>query len=224
MEEDNVLVLNNFITEMELDYLYCGNKRYIKFCKKLYSVDIDKWSKYFWKLYITDVFEEKIKEQLSNIKDINNISKEIVENLQEERQRIVTYGYIQGYVFGYTNFCLNSEFSKTCEAVLKDKNKAKIHISDIMRSRHIKGYQVYMDEEINKNNHQEYIRDTIKDYCDQQIYGVLNGLLSSNVDIVYKTVQDILIKDCIQKNKDGIWDGIIFKVTSKIWKNNEIIV
>jgi hypothetical protein len=61
VEEDNVLVLNNFISEMELDYLYCGNKRYIKFCKKLYSVDIDKWSKYFWKLYLTDVLtNEKV--------------------------------------------------------------------------------------------------------------------------------------------------------------------
>jgi hypothetical protein len=224
VEENNVLVLDNFINQMELDYLYSGNKKYIKFCKRLYSVDIDKWSKYFWKLYITDVFEEKIKEKLSNIKDISNIAKDIVENLQEERQRIVTYGYIQGYVFGYTNFYLNNEFSKTCEAVLRDKNKTKIHISDIMRSRHIKGYQVYMDKEISNNLHQDYISDTITDYCEERIYEVLKELLNSDLDIIYQTVQDILIKDCIQKNKDGIWDGVIFKVTSKIWKNNEIVV
>ena len=224
MGDNNVLVLNSFINRMELDYLYYGNKKYIKFCKKLYFVDIDKWSKYFWKLYITDVFEEKIKEQLADIKNINIIAKDIVENLQEDRQRIVTYGYIQGYVFGYTNFFLNSEFSKICETVLKDKNKIKIHISDIMRSKHIKGYQDYINEEVDNNNHQEDLGNTIKDYCDKQIYSVLNKLLDSNLDIVYKTVQDILIKDCIQKNKDGIWDGIIFKVTSKIWKNNEIIV
>jgi len=81
-----------------------------------------------------------------------------------------------------------------------------------------------MDKEIDNNNHQDDLRDIIIDYCDKEIYGVLNDLLGDNIDTVYSTVKDILIKDCIQKSNDGIWDGVIFKARSKIWRNNEIIV
>lgn len=221
---EKVIYLQDTMTQMQNDYLYKGNKKYLKFGKKLYGIDYDKWSNYFWELYIVKLFEEEIKEQLFEIDNIYEIAKKISNELKEERERIIIYSYIQGYIFGYKNLNLINKLNDICAKIFTEKNLKKIHISDIMRSSHMRYYSEFIKEELEEINNNEIIEDIVYTFSNKVVYQKLRDMdFKSNLIIIKSVVYDILLKDCIDKNKDGVWDGVIARVVKEFNKKYSII-
>ncbi|SHJ82904.1 hypothetical protein [Tepidibacter formicigenes] len=222
---EKVIVLEDTITKMKLDYLYNGNEKYLKFCKKLYGIDCKKWNSYFWELYIVKLFEEEIKEKLIEILNANDISQKISKDTQEERERIIVYNYIQGYIFGYNNLDLTKKLDDISRKVFLDKKANKIHISEIMRSRYMRNYNEFINIELEKTDNKQGIQDIVYRFCVNGIYPKLKKVNFNNSSILIKnSLYNIVLKDCIEKNREGIWDGIISKVIKTIDKKYKIIM
>ncbi|KXZ40343.1 hypothetical protein SAMN05661008_00103 [Alkalithermobacter thermoalcaliphilus JW-YL-7 = DSM 7308] len=220
-----VISLDDTIEKMKLDYLYNGNERYLKFIKRLYSIDYNKWSLYFWELYIVKLFEEEIRERLSYIKDINKIAKEIANDIKVERERIIIFNYVQGAVLGYKSLRLNKEITKICEKILNERKSKKIHISEIMRNKYIRVYNELLAREIREANAQNQIDETLIMYCNDKIYDKLTKYnLNYDLNAVQSEIYFILKKDCLEKYKEGVWDGVISRVVKDIDKKYRIIL
>ena len=67
--------------------------------------------------------------------------------------------------------------------------------------------------------------DNIKNHCSNNIYNKIDLIeCNTNKDRIYNIVEEILIKDMIKKYNDGVWDGIVYKIAKKTWKNNKIML
>ncbi|SHH03350.1 hypothetical protein [Tepidibacter thalassicus] len=222
---EKVIVLEDAITKMKFDYLYNGNEKYLKFCKRLYGIDYKKWSSYFWELYIIKLFEEELRERISEILNAKDISHKIAGDTQEERERIIIYNYIQGYIFGYNNLNLIKRLNNISKKVFEDRKANKIHISQIMRSRYMINYNEYINMESKRADSKKGIEDIVYNFCIDCVYPKLKKLNFSNSFVLIKnSVYDIVLKDCIEKNREGIWDGVISKVVRIIDKKYSILM
>ncbi len=220
-----VIFLDDTLEKMKIDYLYHGNDKYLRFNKKLYGIDYDKWSNYFWDLYIVRLFEEEIKERLFEIEHIEEIAKNISQEIKIERERIIIYSYVQGYVLGYKNLALTKELSRIFKKVFTEKKVHKLHISDMVRSRHLKNYNEAINKELEKVDNRQYIEKVVLEFCKNIVYPKLESIHSRyNFIVIRKVIFTILVKDCIEKNRDGIWDGIIVRVLKEFDKKYKIML
>lgn len=219
----NLLCIDEFMPSRERAYLEHGDEQYLYTCSKLYGVDTNNLSIYFWTLYLMDLFKENIEKKGKDIADIGCISDDIVKLLKEDRKRIVLYGYTQGYIRGYKDSVLTNEFKEICEKVLEDKNRKSIHIGMVMESKRVHHYHEFIKERlINTEDIRELVKN-IKKHCSKNIWNKIDMIqFDIDKDKLYDIVIDILIKDVFKKYNDGVWDGIIYKVIKKTWKNNKI--
>lgn len=219
----NILCIDDFMYSKEVLYLKYGDEKYLKLCEKLYGININNLSIYFWTLYLMDLFQENIEEKSENINDIKFISEEIVKLLKEDRKRIVLYGYTQGYIRGYKDSILTGEFTKICEEVLKSKNRKSIHIRLLMENKQIHNYHEFIKQRLLLTEDINDLIENIKHHCSDNIRNKINTIKGDfNKDELYETVLEIMIKDVLKKYNDGVWDGVIYKVVKKTWKNNKI--
>lgn len=219
----NILCIDEFMPSRERAYLECGDEQYLRTCEKLYGLDINSLSIYFWTLYLIDLFKENIENRCENIENIENISENIVSLLKEDRKRIVLYGYTQGYIRGYKDSILINEFKNICEKVLQDKNRKSIHIGLLMESNRTHNYHEFIKDRLLSTEDISDLINNIKNCCSENIWNKINSLqYDLDKNQLYNTIIEILIRDVFKKYNDGVWDGIIYKVTKKIWKNNKI--
>ncbi|MGL5506697.1 MAG: hypothetical protein ACRDB0_02205 [Paraclostridium sp.] len=219
----NILCIDEFMTSRERAYLKYGDEQYLRTCENLYGVDINNLSIYFWTLYLIDLFKENIEKKYKDIGDIECISEDIVNLLKEDRKRIVLYGYTQGYIRGYKDSVLTNEFKEICEKVLEDRNRKSIHIGIVMESDRVHNYHEFIKDRIINTEDISNLINNIKKHCSKNIWNKIDTIqFDIDKHNLHDIVIDILIKDVFKKYNDGIWDGIIYKVIKKTWKNNKI--
>ncbi|OPJ56340.1 hypothetical protein [Alkalithermobacter paradoxus] len=225
MSIGKVISLDDTIEKMKMDYLYDGNEKYLKFIKKLYSIDYNKWSTYFWELYIVKLFEEELREGLFHVKNIRQIAKDIAHDIKEERERIIILSYIEGAVFGHRNMKLSKELIKICDKVINEKKSNKIHISEVMRSKHIRTYNEVILREMQETDYIEEIKEVLLDYCENKIYDKLKKYsLKRDIALFESEIYRIFEKDCLEKYKDGVWDGVVARVVKDVNRKYKIIL
>lgn len=220
---ENIIYIDEFMYDKEIAYLKYGNDQYLKICEKLYGVNPENLSIYFWTLYLIDLFKENIEEKCENIDNIKLISEKIVKLLKEDRKRIVLYGYTQGYIRGYKDSTLTQEFKKICEQVLEDKKRKSIPIGLLMGSKRIHNYHEFIKQRLLSTEDINYLIRNIKICCSKNIWNNIN-MIKYNFDKnqMNDIVMEILIKDVMKKYNDGVWDGVIYKIAKKTWKNDKI--
>lgn len=108
--DNNILFLNNYINDIEYDFLKNGNTKYTYICKKFYGVDIEKISIYIWTLNIMDEFSQTINEKCKDMDNIEKISKDIYDLIKTDRKKVILYSYLKGHLLGYNNYMLIKEF------------------------------------------------------------------------------------------------------------------
>lgn len=219
----NIVYIDEFMISRERAYLEYGDEQYLRTCENLYGIDMSKLSIYFWTLYLIDLFKENIQEKGKNISNIDLISESIVQILKEDRKRIVLYGYTKGYIRGYKDYILTNEFKKICNKVLEEKKIKSIHISMLMRSKRIHNYHEFISNRLLSTNDIDNLIDSIKEHCSNHIWSKIDSIeLDIDKNEIYNIIIDILIKDILKKYNDGVWDGIIYKIARKTWKNDKI--
>ena len=221
----NILCINEFMSSREKAYLENGDEQYLKTCENLYGIDMSSLSIYFWTLYLIDLFKENIEQKGKDIDNIEHISKNIVTVLKEDRKRIVLYGYTQGYIRGYKDSVLTIRFKEISEEVLKEKQRKSIHISTLMNNKKIHNYHEFIADRLSSTDDVDDLIDNIKNHCSNNIYNKIDLIeCNTDKDRIYNIVEEILIKDMIKKYNDGVWDGIVYKIAKKTWKNNKIML
>ena len=225
MSVGKIIFLEDTLEEMINEYLYEGNQKYLKFNKRLYGINYDKWSSYYLELLIVKLFEEELRGSLSTIDNSFEISKTISKEIKEERERILTHCYTQGFIFGYNSYILVSEFVKLCEKTFQSRNCKELHISDIVRSGEIGLVEELIEIEKVSNDIYKRTEDILHSYLNESIYKKIDFVIKGeNSKFIKKCIFNIMLSDCKDKNKDGVWDGIIKKSICETHKKYTIRV
>ncbi len=215
---NNILYINDYMYNLEKQFLEGEDKKYIEVCKNIYGVNIDKISINIWTSHIMDEFRENI---IKNCKDVNNIeeiSKEIYNTLKEDRKKIILYAYLKGHICGYNDYKLIIDF------------KYKYKIKSINNS---EKYLLKYDEfeeflDFIKNNKSEDFNSDImlKNVNNYYIENIKKDILTINIDFdkerLINIVEETIIKEVIKKYNEGILYGILYKINKKALKINKM--
>lgn len=215
---NNILYINDYMYNLEKQFLEGEDKKYIEVCKNIYGVNIDKISINIWTSHIMDEFRENI---IKNCKDVNNIeeiSKEIYNTLKEDRKKIILYAYLKGHICGYNDYKLIIDF------------KYKYKIKSINNS---EKYLLKYDEfeeflDFIKNNKSEDFNCDImlKNINNYYIKNIKKDILTINIDFdkerLINIVEETIIKEVIKKYNEGILYGILYKINKKALKINKM--
>ncbi|WP_373598917.1 hypothetical protein [Paraclostridium bifermentans] len=215
---NNILYINDYMYNLEKQFLEGEDKKYIEVCKNIYGVNIDKISINIWTSHIMDEFRENI---IKNCKDVNNIeeiSKEIYNTLKKDRKKIILYAYLKGHICGYNDYKLIIDF------------KYKYKIKSINNS---EKYLLKYDEfeeflDFIKNNKSEDFNSDImlKNINNYYIENIKKDILTINIDFdkerLINIVEETIIKEVIKKYNEGILYGILYKINKKALKINKM--
>ncbi len=215
---NNILYINDYMYNLEKQFLEGEDKKYIEVCKNIYGVNIDKISINIWTSHIMDEFRENI---IKNCKDVNNIeeiSKEIYNTLKEDRKKIILYAYLKGHICGYNDYKLIIDF------------KYKYKIKSINNS---EKYLLKYDEfeeflDFIKNNKSEDFNSDImlKNVNNYYVENIKKDILTINIDFdkerLINIVEETIIKEVIKKYNEGILYGILYKINKKALKINKM--
>lgn len=221
--DNNILFLNNYINDIEYDFLKNGNTKYTYICKKFYGVDIEKISIYIWTLNIMDEFSEIINEKCRDIEGIEKISKDIYDLIKTDRKKVILYSYLKGHLLGYNNYVLIKEFKNINKNINEEdlveilsKFECDKHIEIKTFQNNIKLKDLYVNDE---NKLVENIKEFYLINMEQKIKD-LN--LQVDVEKMINSVNEIMIEDAKNKYNEAILDGIIQKINKKSPKINKI--
>jgi hypothetical protein len=94
-----------------------------------------------------------------------------------------------------------------------------------MNNKKIHNYHEFIADRLSSTDDVNDLIDNIKNHCSNNIYNKIDLIeCNTNKDRIYNIVEEILIKDMIKKYNDGVWDGIVYKIAKKTWKNNKIML
>ncbi|GAA0864451.1 hypothetical protein [Paraclostridium tenue] len=216
---NNILCINKYIHDIEINFLKEGDTKYIDVCKKFYGVNLEKISIYIWTLHIMDQFRDNIIKNCENIHNIKVISKEIDELVKENRKKLILYAYLKGHIFGYNNYMLEKEiknimFNDNVKSISDDNLKKNIHINQYLN--------IIKENELNK----ESIKALIKNIEIYYLEVIENKLLNINSEFdrhkILSSTKELMEKDVINKYNEGILHGIMQKINKKAWKNDKM--
>ncbi|GAA0092167.1 hypothetical protein UT300009_21960 [Paraclostridium bifermentans] len=221
--DNNILFLNNYINDIEYDFLNNGNTKYTYICKKFYGVDIEKISIYIWTLNIMDEFSQIINEKCKDIDNIEKISEDVYDLIKTDRKKVILYSYLKGHLLGYNNYMLIKEFKN----INKDINEADFaellskseddEYLEIKKFQHdIKLKDIYINDE------NKLVENIKKFYLTSMEERIRELNLKENVEKIINSVNEIMIDDAKNKYNEAILDGIIQKINKKSPKINKI--
>lgn len=221
--DNNILFLNNYINDIEYDFLKNGNTKYTYICKKFYGVDIEKISIYIWTLNIMDEFSQIINEKCKDIDNIEKISKDVYNLIKTDRKKVILYSYLKGHLLGYNNYMLIKEFkninkdiSEADFAELLSKSEDDEYL-EIKKFQHdIKLKDIYINDE------NKLVENIKKFYLTSMEERIRELNLKENVEKIINSLNEIMIDDAKNKYNEAVLDGIIQKINKKSPKINKI--
>ena len=217
-----ILCINNYLSEIEKNFLESGDKKYINVCKKFYGANIDKISIHIWTLHIMDDFEDNIKKLCKDMDNIEIISQQVYKLLKEDRKKMILYAYLKGHISGYNDYVSIKKIRNIYVKISNDKIR-KISKKDIEKNEEINRYINFIKcSHINRENiklltesiESHYLK-TIKQY-------LLNINFKCDKDKLIDIIKELMRKDTTNKYNEGILDGIIHKINKKSCKNDKM--
>lgn len=213
---NNILYINDYINELEKQFLEGEDKKYINLCKNIYGVSIDKISINIWTSHIMDEFRENIIKNCKNIDNIDEISKEVYRVLKADRRKIILYSYLKGNIYGYNDYKLIRKFKNIY------KDEARNNRKDIQDDK----YKEYLNFlEVNKSHDIKVnlMLENIKIYYLRNIEKNILGIdINFNKEMMFEIVEDIIIEEVVKNYNEGILHGILYKINKKALKINKM--
>lgn len=221
--DNNILFLNNYINDIEYDFLKNGNTKYTYICKKFYGVDIEKISIYIWTLNIMDEFSQTINEKCKDMGNIENISKDVYDLIKTDRKKVILYSYLKGHLLGYNNYMLIKEFKNINKGISEADFAELLSKSEDDEYLEIKKFQHDIKlKEIYINDENKLVENIKKFYLTGMEERIRELNLKENVEKIINSVNEIMIDDAKNKYNEAILDGIIQKINKKSPKINKI--
>ncbi|MGL5650593.1 MAG: hypothetical protein ACRDDE_02460 [Paraclostridium sp.] len=221
--DNNILFLNNYINDIEYDFLKNGNTKYTYVCKKFYGVDIEKISIYIWTLNIMDEFSQTINEKCKDIDNIEKISKDVYDLIKTDRKKVILYSYLKGHLLGYNNYVLIKEFKSINKDIIEQDLAELLSKSEPDEYLEIKKFQGDIKlKDIYINDENKLIENIKKFYLNSMEEKIKDLNLKVDVEKIINSVNEIMINDAKNKYNEAILDGIIQKINKKSLKINKI--
>lgn len=220
---NDILFINNYIDEIERDFLENRNNKYIDICKRMYGSNIDKINIRLWTMHIVGEFKDNLIKNCEDNHMIKEIAEEIYEYIKADRKKMILYGYLKGNLFGYNDYEVIKNLKSICKNSLVIKDKNYISKEDIGDSIEIKEYLDFIKNSTKNIANIKIITENLDQYFFENIESNLFNIKSEyDKRKLLKLIRELIIKDVINNYNEGILDGIIHKMNKKTCKNNKM--
>lgn len=222
---NNILYINNYINDFEIDFLENKSNRYVEICKKIYGANIDELSIHIWTSHIMNEFNERLIKKGSNINGIEKSSNQVYDMLKLYRKNMIVYSYLKGVIFGNNEYNLIKEFKIIYEKIMKEKSEINLRKKELKNFEEVESYLNSIKIKILDTQSMKTLNDNIETFYLKKIeIDIKNTNLNCDREKLINIIKELMINDAINQYNEGILDGIIHKINKKHCKNNKIVL